>query len=72
MTDIKTVDARGLSCPQPVILARHALNQGAFPVQVVVDTGTSRDNVTRMAQSLGYRVSVAAQGDQFVLTITKE
>lgn len=71
MSQIKTVDARGLSCPQPVILARHALNQGEFPVQVLVDTGTSRDNVTRMAQGLGYRVRVEAQGDQFVLTIER-
>lgn len=72
MSEIKTVDARGLSCPQPVILTRQALDQGAFPIQVIVDTGTSRDNVTRMAQSQGCRVSVEAKGDQFVLTITKE
>lgn len=71
MSEIKTVDARGLSCPQPVILTRHALNQGVLPIQVLVDTGTSRDNVTRMAQSLGYRVSVEAKGDQFVLTIER-
>jgi len=72
MSEIKTVDARGLSCPQPVILARHAINQGVFPIQVVVDTGTSRDNVTRMAQSVGCRVSVEAKENEFILTITKE
>jgi TusA-related sulfurtransferase len=71
MSEIKTVDARGLACPQPVILTRHALNQGVFPVQVLVDTGTSRDNVMRMAQSLGYRVSVESKGDQFVVTIER-
>ena len=72
MADIKTVDARGLSCPQPVILTRQALDKKEFPIQVIVDTGTSRDNVSRMAQSQGCRVSVEAKDDQFVLTITKE
>ena len=72
MSEIKTLDARGLSCPQPVILTRQALDKGEFPIQVLVDTGTSRDNVTRMAQSKGCRVSVESKNDQFVLTITKE
>jgi tRNA 2-thiouridine synthesizing protein A len=71
MNDIKIVDARGLSCPQPVILARQAIKAGGLPIQVLVDTGTSRDNVTRMAQSAGCKVTVESQEQQFVLTITK-
>ena len=52
MADIKTVDARGLSCPQPAMLTRQAineLNQGT--VEVLVDSGTARDNVSRWAKS---------------------
>ena len=37
-----TVDARGLSCPQPVILARRAIEAGKFPIEVLVGTVTSR------------------------------
>jgi tRNA 2-thiouridine synthesizing protein A len=71
MSDIKIVDARGLSCPQPVILARQAIAKGEFPIQVLMDTGTSRDNVTRMAQSAGCQVNVEAKGQEFVVTISK-
>jgi len=71
MSDIKIVDARGLSCPQPVILARQAIAQGEFPIQVLVDTGTSRDNVTRMAASSGHPVNVETKGQEFVVTISK-
>jgi len=71
MSDIKTVDARGLSCPQPVILARQAIAQDQFPFQVLVDTGTSRDNVARMAQSAECKVNVEAKGQEFVVTISK-
>ena len=63
------VDARGLSCPQPVILARKAIEKGNFPITVVVDTGTSRDNVSRLAQNSGYKVDVEMKGDEFVLII---
>lgn len=65
------VDARGLSCPQPVIMAQKALAEGKFPVEVIVDTVTSRENVRRMAEKQGFKVEVIAQGDEFKLVITK-
>jgi TusA-related sulfurtransferase len=66
-----TVDARGLSCPQPVILARRALEAGDLPVVVLVDTVTARENVTRMAQKAGFQVQVETEAEEFRLTITK-
>ena len=66
-----TVDARGLSCPQPVILARRALEGGDLPVIVRVDTATARENVTRMAQKAGFQVQVEVEGEEFRLTIAR-
>ncbi len=66
-----TVDARGLSCPQPVILANQAISKGQFPVEVIVDTVTSRENVRRMAERQGTTVEIVPQGDEFKLVITK-
>lgn len=68
---MKVVDARGLSCPQPVILTRNALQTGELPIEVLVDTVTSRENVRRMAEKSGFQVHVEAVGDEFKLTITK-
>jgi len=65
------VDARGLSCPQPVILARKAIQAGAFPIEVLVETVTSRENVRRAAERLGCTVQVEEVGDEFKLTLTK-
>lgn len=62
--DIEIVDARGLSCPQPVMLASQAikkLNKGV--IEVLVDSGTARDNVSRLAQNSGWAVTVKAQPD---------
>jgi len=67
----KQVDARGLSCPQPVILARQAIEASAFPIEVLVETVTSRENVRRMAEKAGCKVQVEEMGDEFKLTIMK-
>ena len=64
-----TVDARGLSCPQPVILARRAIEAGKFPIEVLVETVTSRENVRRAAEKLGCAVQVEDLGDEFKLTL---
>jgi TusA-related sulfurtransferase len=65
------VDARGLSCPQPVILAKKAIQAGEFPIEVLVETVTSRENVRRMAEKQGCQVAVEGLGDEFKLTLTQ-
>jgi TusA-related sulfurtransferase len=66
------VDASGLSCPQPVILARRALkSHPTGQVIVLVDTATSRDNVSRLAQREGCHIEVQERpegGFRLVLT----
>ncbi|WP_031516918.1 sulfurtransferase TusA family protein [Desulfofalx alkaliphila] len=68
----KTVDARGLSCPEPVILTRQLLSQiTSGSVQVVVDNNAAKENVTRAAESLGWKVTVEEQGDNIILMLDK-
>ncbi len=66
-----TVDARGLSCPQPVILARKAIDAGKFPIEVLVDSVTSRENVRRTAEKAGLQVQVQPVEDGFKLILTR-
>ena len=68
---MKLLDARGLSCPEPVIMTRKAMATGESAYQVVVDNPTARENVTRYAVHQGYQVSVEEKGGEFTLTITK-
>jgi len=66
-----TVDARGLSCPQPVMLAQKGIAGGRFPVEVLVDTVTSRENVRRMAVSRGFKVTIVENEEEFKVVIDK-
>ncbi len=69
----KIVDARGLSCPQPVILALNAIRAGKeTELEVLVDTETSRENVSRAASSQGWEmVSVSPEDDGYRMVIRK-
>lgn len=70
----KTVDARGLSCPEPVLRVREAINSlSRGTISVMVDTATSCENVTRMAESLSCSVEVTESGDEgFTLIVKKD
>ena len=68
-----TVDARGLSCPQPIIATRQALGgRLSGEVIVLVDTGTQRDNVSRLARREGWSSSVETADEGFRVRLTKQ
>lgn len=69
----KTIDARGLSCPQPVLLTLDAIkNAGKTDLIVLVDTDTSKENVSRAAESQGCRVTdVRPEGDGYQILISR-
>jgi len=69
-----TVDARGLSCPQPVIMTLDEIKKGKDKeIIVLVDTDTSKENVTRAAESQGCKINaISPEGEGYRITLTKE
>ena len=69
-----TVDARGLSCPRPVLMTMDEMkkvNKGE--ILVLVDTDTSKENVSRAAASQGWQVKdVQPEGEGYRITIEKD
>ena len=66
-----TLDCLGLPCPQPVLRAKEALDQGAETVTVLVDNEASRQNLLRFARSQGHRAESSVQdSDRFSITIS--
>jgi selenium metabolism protein YedF len=64
------VDARGLACPQPVVLTLKALASAA-EVTTIVDNQAAVENVTRLARSKGCAVQVTEQEDGIYLSLTR-
>jgi TusA-related sulfurtransferase len=69
-----TIDARGLSCPQPVILVMGKIKeQASGAIEILVDTDTARENVSRAAKSKGWKVDRTEQdGAGYRIVILKE
>jgi len=68
------VDARGLSCPQPVIMTLDEIKKsGKGEIEILVDTDTSRENVSRAAESQEWRVQkIQEEGEGYRIKIKKD
>jgi selenium metabolism protein YedF len=69
---MKTIDCRGLACPQPVMVTKKALDgPEGQEILVLVDNPAARENVSRFAGSQGYQVNVTDEKGHFAINIRK-
>lgn len=68
---MKQVDARGLSCPQPVLLAQNGLKSSPEGITVLVDSTTAKNNVERLIKNSGYKLSVNQENDYYIISAEK-
>jgi len=66
----KTIDARKMPCPEPVMLTAKAIKEDS-EVLTIVDNKTAEGNVSEFAKSQGFAVSVAEKQDGIYLTLKK-
>ena len=66
------IDTRGLSCPIPVVMVQDAIRKtGANTIEVLCDARVSVEHISRLARNSGYQVSVADDGPDFKMTLTR-
>lgn len=68
---MKQIDARGMSCPQPVLMTKKALNENPDVLEIIVDNSTARGNVERFLKNSGYRPEVRETAGEFIITARK-
>ena len=65
----KTLDCRGLACPNPVIKTKEIIDRGEVrELTVLVDNAAAQENVSRFLQRAGFEVSVEPRGDAAAVT----
>ncbi|MCP4715858.1 MAG: preprotein translocase subunit TatB [Deltaproteobacteria bacterium] len=71
---MKKVDARGLSCPEPVVRARQAVGRLAAgdQLEILIETEVARENVLRCVRSMGCEAEVSEVEDGFRLLVKKQ
>ena len=68
---MKSIGARGLACPEPVLLTKKALANNETELTVLVDNLTAVQNVTRFATNQRFNVTSTCSGEDYTLTIKK-
>ncbi|MFZ0242830.1 MAG: sulfurtransferase-like selenium metabolism protein YedF [Desulfobacterales bacterium] len=68
---MKEIDARGLSCPAPVLQVKAAVEQeNADAVRVVIDNAASQQNVKRFLESQGFETVLEKNSTDFIVVAT--
>jgi len=78
------LDARGLSCPEPVIMIKNAVDSRSgesipkdathpegIRYTIMVDNRTSLENITRFGEHNGFTVTSTEQDGDYTITLVK-
>jgi len=66
---MKIVDARGKTCPQPVIMTKREIDLGENQITVIVDNETAKQNVIKLGTKLNYGYNESIKEDGIYITI---
>lgn len=66
------IDARGLSCPEPLVLVRKALETKENICEIIVDSKVAKENILKFASSRSYTIKVEENKDEYKITIRKK
>ena len=66
---MKEVDARGLSCPEPLMLTAEALKNASGPIKVLVSEPHQKTNIEKFAKDKGKKATSTEKGSEFEIVI---
>ena len=73
MPEAEVKDARGMLCPEPLLIAKREMEKpGVSSVKILVDNATARENITRLAERMKWSVVVDSAGSDFLITLEKK
>lgn len=68
---MKRIDTCGMSCPQPVLLTKNALENHPGGVDILTDSTTAKGNIERFLKQAGYSISVKEEAEVFLIEARK-
>ena len=64
------VDARGLSCPEPVVRTKKAFEKNTS-FSVLVDNETAKENVVRFCNNMKAKTNISSIDDGWKIEVSK-
>lgn len=71
MDNVDKIDTSGMSCPQPVLMTKKAIENSPEGIEVIVDNNVARENVESFLKHSGYSVTIRDQEDLFIIEASK-
>lgn len=68
---MKIVDARGKTCPQPVILTKKEVDLGEKEITIIVDNDTAKSNVIKLGAKFKFEYKEEKTPDGIYIILTK-
>lgn len=68
---MERIDARGVSCPQPVLMAKNAVEKSPQGIEILVDNNTAKNNVSRFLTNKGYKLEYRNEGEDTLIIARK-
>ena len=62
-----TIDARGLSCPIPVLKTKQAVKDGKKDLEIISDSSASMENILKYLKAAGYSFTVTETEDDYII-----
>lgn len=68
---MEILDARGLACPEPVIMVQQATKK-SNDFEIIVDNNIAVQNITRFCNNKGFYIDKKEENGDFKLHIVKK
>ncbi|WFD09706.1 sulfurtransferase TusA family protein [Tepidibacter hydrothermalis] len=65
------VDVRGMSCPQPVLITKNAVNSNPKEIEIIADDNTAVNNISRFLKISGYKYEVNEIKEDYIINAKK-
>ncbi|PKK39581.1 hypothetical protein ABB02_01141 [Clostridiaceae bacterium JG1575] len=65
---MKELDVRGLSCPEPVLMVREAVEAGEKECRILISEPHTKNNVEQLVKRMHLKWTTEETADGFVIT----
>lgn len=68
---MEKIDVRGMSCPQPVLMAKNTIEKHPEGIDILVDNNTAKNNITRFLKNLGYNLEYKDEKEDTIIVVRR-
>ncbi len=65
------IDTRGMSCPEPVLMTKKAIEQNPKGLDILAGDNTAKNNIKRFLETKGFSIEIDDCDEEFLIKARK-